>query len=567
MGFVFGSLRTRLLLYSTTTRRDITLIQRAFGSTQAAHKTPITIDVISDPRCPWCAVAHHRLRKAIDEAALAIPVRVRFSPYFLDDTLPIEGIDRRKYYIQRFGDEAMAKVNQQMKEVFRQEGIGHEYVSDGVACSSLPAHRLLAYAEHQFPDDSGAAERVAAELFRRYFSPPSADGPATGENIANIDVLQSVAAAAGIAADASAVSTVRAFLESDTLTDEVVTVAAENKARELSIPHVTINEVLVLDGTPEVAKLVEVLRNPPAMPMTSQSASQPSTFGIESLNRDTQAARRMRWRSSNLLPRMMAIQTWPDDSPFEDDVHFRRLDESDDAVFYDEVRMEHHLDVAARTRLAHHYGHCAHSVLDNDGGTSPSVASLPASKKLESLSILDICSSWTSHYPDGTTDLFESARISGVGMNEMEMAANKWLNGESPNGSFVVQDLNIRPHLSHIGDEDFDLVTCSLSIDYLTKPLEVLQEAHRVLKPGGLAVVAFSDRMFRSKAIDIWRDADDWTRLWVVAAYFHYSCSWKDITVLDLSPDKGGLDKGGLDKGGETIQGDPVFVVQGWKQI
>ena len=129
MGFVFGSLRTRLLLYSTTTRRDITLIQRALCSIQAAHKTPITIDVVSDPRCPWCVVAHHRLRKAIDEAALAIPVRVRFSPYFLDDTLPIEGIDRRKYYIQRFGDEAMAKVNQQMKEVFRQEGIGHEYVS------------------------------------------------------------------------------------------------------------------------------------------------------------------------------------------------------------------------------------------------------------------------------------------------------------------------------------------------------------------------------------------------------------------------------------------------------
>ena len=122
-------------------------------------------------------------------------------------------------------------------------------------------------------------------------------------------------------------------------------------------------------------------------------------------------------------------------------------------------------------------------------------------------------------------------------------------------------------------------MTCSLSIDYLTKPLGVLRSVHESLKPGGLAVVAFSDRMFRSKAVEIWRDAPDHsTRLWLVAAYFHYSLAagggagaragaragtiatgvplpgdaWQDLTVLDLSPGGGG--------------GDPLFVVQAWKK-
>ena len=57
------------------------------------------------------------------------------------------------------------------------------------------------------------------------------------------------------------------------------------------------------------------------------------------------------------------------------------------------------------------------------------------------------------------------------------------------------------------------------------------------------------------KVVEIWRDADEATRLWVVAAYFRYSePGWEEITVLDLSAADDG-----------SMGGDPLFVVQATK--
>ena len=44
-------------------------------------------------------------------------------------------------------------------------------------------------------------------------------------------------------------------------------------------------------------------------------------------------------------------------------------------------------------------------------------------------------------------------------------------------------DLNETPKLPY-EDDSFDFVTNAVSVDYLTKPLEVMQEVRRVLKPG-----------------------------------------------------------------------------------
>lgn len=329
-----------------------------------------TVDVVSDPRCPWCYVAHHRLKNAIAALPDQSNIRLRWIPFLLDDTLPMDGVDRREYYRQRFGEEAMDRVHEQMTKVFQRENMGHEYVSDGTACSSLPAHRLLAYVERQFPGDIAISERVASELFRRYFSAAdSSSGFGRGENIASIDVLEQVAADSGIV-DTDAV---RDFLKSDALTDYVVTTAASGKARGITVPHITINEAVELDGTPETEELIDLLQRP------GSSLEPISTPGIhqswlKTTSRDLQAARKVRWRSSNLLPRMMAIQGWPVDCPFDDTVHFQRLDESNDSLFYDEPRLDHHLDAPARARLSEHYADCLQSVLDDDRGTVPFIA-------------------------------------------------------------------------------------------------------------------------------------------------------------------------------------------------
>ena len=58
-------------------------------------------------------------------------------------------------------------------------------------------------------------------------------------------------------------------------------------------------------------------------------------------------------------------------------------------------------------------------------------------------------------------------------------------------------------------DATFDVITNAVSVDYLTRPLEMFKEMQRVLKPGGVAIMSFSNRCFPTKAISIWTSTGD----------------------------------------------------------
>ena len=58
--------------------------------------------------------------------------------------------------------------------------------------------------------------------------------------------------------------------------------------------------------------------------------------------------------------------------------------------------------------------------------------------------------------------------------------------------------------LEGIADSSQHFVTCVSSVDYLTRPREVFAEVHRVLAPGGVFLVAFSNRVFAEKAVAVW---------------------------------------------------------------
>jgi ubiquinone/menaquinone biosynthesis C-methylase UbiE len=74
-------------------------------------------------------------------------------------------------------------------------------------------------------------------------------------------------------------------------------------------------------------------------------------------------------------------------------------------------------------------------------------------------------------------------------MNEVELRRNEKLD------SYIVQNLNTNPELP-FGEAEFDGCGICVSIDYLTRPVEVLREVGRVLKVEAPLIVTFSNRCF-----------------------------------------------------------------------
>ncbi len=107
----------------------------------------------------------------------------------------------------------------------------------------------------------------------------------------------------------------------------------------------------------------------------------------------------------------------------------------------------------------------------------------------------------------------EPEHVTGVGFSEENLAANKTLDKR------VVHDVNENSSLP-FEDNEFDVVINTVSIEYLTSPVEIFREVGRVLKPGGLFMVVFSNRMFPPKAVDIWRKTDEPRRVELVKKYF-----------------------------------------------
>lgn len=193
---------------------------------------------------------------------------------------------------------------------------------------------------------------------------------------------------------------------------------------------------------------------------------------------------------------------------------FRRIDESSDANFYRSPRLVTHIDDAAITALTQVY----REVLPAGGA------------------VLDLMSSWISHLPPEVS----YRRVVGLGMNAVELGNNPRLE------SFAVQDLNLEPRLP-FADAEFDAATICVSIDYLTRPLEVLRDLARVVRPGGPLIISFSNRCFPTKAVMVWHSLDDAGRIQLVERYLLEAECWDDIRSVDRSPNPG--------------RSDPLYVV------
>lgn len=191
----------------------------------------------------------------------------------------------------------------------------------------------------------------------------------------------------------------------------------------------------------------------------------------------------------------------------------QRLDEAPDAEFYRPPRFVKHIDDGAIekvTRLYREY--------------------FPAGA-----AILDLMSSWISHLPEDAAYV----RVAGLGMNAEELKANPRLS------DWIVHDLNAAPELPY-GEDEFDGCGICVSIDYLTRPVEVLREVARVLKPGSMLVITFSNRCFPTKVVRIWNELDGDGQLRLVRRHLEMTGGYEIIRS---------------DKVRSMREGDPLWAV------
>ena len=162
---------------------------------------------------------------------------------------------------------------------------------------------------------------------------------------------------------------------------------------------------------------------------------------------------------------------------------FDRADPSPDPGFYTAPRLVHHIDERAVDAVG--------ALYEELGVTGD---------------VLDLMSSWVSHLRTPPRSL------TVLGLNEVELAANPVATAR------LVQDLNTDPHLP-FADASFDAVLNCVSVDYLVRPVEVLAEVARVLRPGGVSVCTFSNRCFPTKAVRGWLSVPEEQRPGIVADY------------------------------------------------
>ena len=181
---------------------------------------------------------------------------------------------------------------------------------------------------------------------------------------------------------------------------------------------------------------------------------------------------------------------------------FRRIDESEDELFYRSPRFVVHIDDGAIAKVGEIYARIL-----PEGGT-----------------ILDLMSSWRSHLPES----MHTAKVVGVGLNRAEMEDNPALD------EIVVHNVNVNPRLP-FEEGSFDGAVMTVSVQYVTRPAELFADVGRALKPHAPFVVTFSNRMFPTKAVALWHGANQHQRVAVVREYFAGSAAFEKIETIDRS--------------------------------
>lgn len=145
----------------------------------------ITLDIFSDPVCPWCYIGKANLDRALEQIG-DHPFRIEWHPFQLNPDLPAGGVDRRDYLEAKFGGKMnAARAYAQVMEAGAAAGLDINIDRIDRQPNTLDAHRLIHWAGLE-----GRQNAIVTALFRAYFR--------DGQDIGDHGVLAALAGAAGM---------------------------------------------------------------------------------------------------------------------------------------------------------------------------------------------------------------------------------------------------------------------------------------------------------------------------------------------------------------------------------
>jgi predicted DsbA family dithiol-disulfide isomerase len=171
----------------------------------------VPIDVVSDVVCPWCYIGKRRLEAAIGLTP-EVKVIINWRPYFLNDWIPREGIDRQTYLETKFGSvERYAVIAERVAAAAAMEGLVYAHDKISRQPNTLDCHRLILWSR-------GATDpgRMKQRLMDLYF--------AEGGDLTDPKVLIQAAVDCGMDGDL-----VRRLLASDADIDRIENDASSAK--------------------------------------------------------------------------------------------------------------------------------------------------------------------------------------------------------------------------------------------------------------------------------------------------------------------------------------------------
>lgn len=176
----------------------------------------ITLDILSDPICPWCYIGKANLDRAL-EARPDHALTIQWHPFQLNPDMPEAGMDRREYLETKFGgkDNAVA-VYARVADAAKAAGLNIDFSGIERTPNTLDAHRLIHWAGLE-----GRQTAAVSRLFKAYFE--------DGKDIGDPEIL--LAIAEGIGMDREMVAR---LIESDADLEDVRSRDAHARQRGVS---------------------------------------------------------------------------------------------------------------------------------------------------------------------------------------------------------------------------------------------------------------------------------------------------------------------------------------------